>query len=180
MSMSKALVTIVVLACWGCGGTVRSEGDVGDDTTGPDTTIVDTAGDIAPDVAGDTVEDSTPDTAPHDTTPDPGPDTEAGGLVGDACTDAGDCTGVPGEGRLCLESIPMGPSFTLHFPGGYCSAECTDDGDFGEGGDCFRLMEGSLCFKMCDDVSDCRGGYVCDHFPGPGVTPTDYCLPPMW
>ncbi len=153
----------------------------------------DTGTDILPDSPGDvpvdTTLDSTPDTyfdSPVDTGHDDGgpdipwdPPTDTpdatGGIVGDACYSATQCTGVPGAGRTCLTTL-MG---YITFPGGYCSATCTSAADCGTGAQCVNLMDlGQYCLKQCTSAAQCRtsASYTCTAVSGaPGM----FCIPPM-
>jgi hypothetical protein len=167
--MTRALVTFFMaslIVLGGCGGNSKNgeDEDTSIDTpsdsmdTGTDPVDDVEPGDTETDTAGDTVTD-----APVDTTGD----APTSGLVGDPCTEDGDCEDTLGTEPFCLEDIPMGPGGTLEFPGGYCSATCTPDGgECGDGAICFGgggPTSTRRCYKECTDDSDCREseGYEC-------------------
>ena len=83
------------------------------------------------------------------------------------------CMGVPSSARVCLRDL-MG---YISFPRGYCSAECTSDGECGTGGECVMFFGmGSYCLKRCSSPAECRTaeGYECTTLP---MGSTTYCLP---
>ena len=136
----------------------------------------DTRPDWWPDAPPDVPFDSRPDWWP-DVTPDTGTDVptdSTGGAVGDACTNASSCTGVPGSGRMCLTTV-FG---YLDFPGGYCSANCTSAAECGSAGACVSILFGSYCLESCWSSASCRTseGYSCQSLFGSGSM---YCLPPF-
>jgi hypothetical protein len=101
------------------------------------------------------------------------------GGIGAACTDASDCT--VGPTPRCETEVMAGGFFTIEFPGGYCTSECTSPGDCGEGASCVGSDFGmGFCAKTCASVSDCRAdeGYECTTPPGLGGGSETYCLPP--
>ncbi|MBW2262974.1 MAG: hypothetical protein JRG91_13435 [Deltaproteobacteria bacterium] len=177
MRLDRAIcVIIALLVAAGCGGTVKNAGQPDGESDGSDDPTTEAATDAPPDGADDpaaeTFDDPADEPVPDSTTHD--------GTVGEACTEVGDCSGVPGEDRLCLESIPMGPDGMLPFPNGYCSALCERSEECGEGGVCIpRMMTGGYCFKLCNNPGDCRTdeGYECGRLPGPGPTDVSYCVP---
>lgn len=76
-----------------------------------------------------------------------------GATVGDACTTAADC-----GNQLCINQ-----AWTL---GGYCSKACTpgDDATCPAGSTCIPNGNGHnspACFRVCNNVRDCRAGYAC-------------------
>ena len=76
-----------------------------------------------------------------------------GATVGDPCTTASDCSN-----QLCINQ-----PWTL---GGYCSKACTagDDTTCPSGSTCIANGNGHnspACFRVCNTVRDCRGGYSC-------------------
>jgi hypothetical protein len=92
--------------------------------------------------------------------------------VGDPCENDDQCPGLPGWTRTCLDST-IG---SLHFPGGYCSSDCSEYPDCGPGAVCVEdPPRFSLCFRSCLSNWDCRwsDGYECIGLPG--IT-GKYCL----
>jgi hypothetical protein len=118
--------------------------------------------------------DTSPDT-PADV-PDGVPEVITGdGIVGDPCTDGGQCGGVPGSLKQCLTSV----SGYAEFPGGYCSAECASAVDCGTGNVCVDFMGYKYyCLKRCSSNEDCRSteGYTCKTIE---TSSGLYCLPNM-
>ncbi|MBW2263857.1 MAG: hypothetical protein JRG91_18000 [Deltaproteobacteria bacterium] len=179
MSRCTLLMVILAIQLGACGSTVKAGNPDSTTTDAVDDGAVDTAtepgddpaAEVADDAADDPVVDRVVDTTPTD------------GVLGDPCAGAGDCTGVPGEGRFCATEIPMGPGGTVTFPGGYCSAGCNSDGGCGDGGYCLMDPMGGegMCFKLCSSGADCRTseGYSCTSIPSP-YPPPDMCMPPMW
>jgi hypothetical protein len=185
----KTMHTVAILVCVvvaaGCGGSIKSEGDTTADTSTPPD-AADTTADSAADPGPDTAEDAAPDIVvdpgpdPVDAVPDTAVDTRPevppDGIVGDPCSTSGDCSGVPGSGRMCLTDV-FG---MMTMPGGYCSADCTSDSDCGSLGDCVDFFGyGSYCLRTCSSPPDCRTseGYTCDMVPG--ISSGPYCLPPL-
>jgi hypothetical protein len=182
------ILLVLLLAGWGCGSSVDSEGDTGTDTDAPsDSTDMgpdrppDTTPDTGPEVTPDTGPDTVPDTGPDggpDGGMDTGPDTGPSGEVGDPCTTDGDCGLVPSSGVTCLRDIYG----AITFPGGYCSAtDCTSDTDCGTVGECVDFMGyAAYCLRTCTTDGDCRisEGYSCTTVPGSSSGAT-YCLPPL-
>lgn len=72
--------------------------------------------------------------------------------VGARCGDAS---------NSCAAGLKCSTSFarlTGKFPGGYCTQECSDDGDCGDGAVC-RTYPGTdldMCFSTCEYDADCR------------------------
>ena len=182
MHQTLTLATVLLAAC---GGTVGMAGETDSGTDPTVDTMTDTMTDPMADSADDpplvdAAVDTTPDPA-VDITPDTGTDTAPPPLasVGDACTDYIDC--VPISDGFCLTELPMGPGMVLEMPGGYCTQECSGEGDCEAGSGCIRdPMSGEgICFALCDSESDCRDGYDCASLPGPFPDPETYCLPPF-
>ena len=144
----------------------------------PTDTAYDPGTDTAYDPGTDTAYDPGYDTGydpGYDTSYDPGTDTATGGVVGDACYSATQCTGVPGTGRTCLTTL-MG---YITFPGGYCSATCTSAADCGTGAQCVNLMDlGYYCLKQCTTAAQCRtsASYTCSTVTGAAGM---FCIPPV-
>ena len=153
----------------------RQSSDAGDEDPADEADETDmTVGDTAGDDDGLDAEDPIPDPV-LDVVADDGPEEPETGIVGDPCYTTAQCENVPGAGRLCMTSL-MG---YVTFPGGYCSASCTDDGDCGPQGDCVNLADlGNYCLKRCDMFgSDCRTAetYECTTL----MSEQTYCLPAM-
>ncbi len=184
------LVIFALLAA-SCGnGKSHIEGDSDIDTavdTGSDGTV-----DSSTDLQADDLEDASEGDASADPAVDTSPDTAADptddpagedaidpasyGVVGDPCTTSEDCLGVPGFPN-CLTIVPGWSGYT-EYPNGYCSGDCIDDGDCGEGAGCASLGgAGRFCLKMCETNADCREaeGYVCRNRHS---DPTYYCQLP--
>jgi hypothetical protein len=163
---------LVLLLSAGCGSSIKSSGEA--DAT-------DTPSEPGPDISIDLPPtDAIPDPVTDTGTPDIGVDTAPGeGVVGDPCTDASNCMGVPTGGRTCLITVPMGGGYELNFPGGYCSGDCMGPGDCGPGGDCVDFWGYGVCLKSCTSDGECRTaeGYVC--YSIPYVTTETYCVPYM-
>src|SRR5262249_20057248 len=98
------------------------------------------------------------------------------GGVGDGCTKDSDCAAVMsdtmGGPAVChktqVQVLPgaTGPSNGSPYPGGYCTRQCYDDAQCGAGnlcayygGDWGEAL--NICYKGCDQDSDCRTGYTC-------------------
>jgi len=150
--------------CWVgacCGGSCTdADGDtygVGTDCAGPDCNDNDdqcwTPGDACCPAAGD-------------------------GNVGDACTDATQCTNVNNGTAECLTSVVV-----INFPGGYCSGSgCTPGQACDATGNsvCVDLYGYfQYCLVECTAASECRQaeGYDCTQLPQAPVTDPMYCLP---
>ncbi|MBW2263560.1 MAG: hypothetical protein JRG91_16485 [Deltaproteobacteria bacterium] len=160
-----ALTTALLLVAAGCGSAIKATGDAGNDT----------AGDPTPEITIDVIPDPT-----GEPTPDIGVDTSPGsGATGDSCVEDHECTGVPGEGRFCMNRIELGGGYFVDFPNGYCSAECGGASECGPGSDCVDFGYLGLCFKRCGSDGECRiaEGYVC--YSIPYVTTETYCVPYM-
>ncbi len=166
------LVTVPLGACYAI--EQPSSHDVGEDD---EEDGVDVALDLIPDpdVVEEEEETDLPavDVAGEEPSEDPVTEEPEVGIVGDPCYSSTQCPGVPGAGRICLTSI-MG---YITFPGGYCSASCTTDGDCGPWGDCVDLVDlGHYCLKRCTLFGDqCRiaEGYQCATV----ITEQTYCIP---
>jgi len=163
----RCLPAITILLVAGCGSAVKAEQE--------DSGAADSPADSVPEIVADTLPDSAPDPT-HDGNADtaPGP-----GMTGDPCIEDAECTGVPGEGRFCLDVIDFGGGYTVTFPGGYCSAQCDDGSECGSGSDCIMFGSVGLCLERCTSAEQCRTaeGYVC--YPIPYVTTDPYCVPYM-
>lgn len=67
---------------------------------------------------------------------------------------------------------------------GYCTTNCNSDDTCGLGAECVpRAFGGSICMKLCQDVSECRAGYECrsgdiTNLSG-GLLGPFHCVPPM-
>lgn len=91
--------------------------------------------------------------------PDAGPAPDAGFDAGTPGVSIGDpCTQQPGacggRGSFCIDE-------TSNFPGGYCSATCTN-AMCPVGAECLSIPDsGDFCFDACTDASQCRAGYGC-------------------
>jgi hypothetical protein len=87
-------------------------------------------------------------------------DAAAASGIGDPCTASGMGQGTCADGQLCLsEELTQG-----QLPGGYCSAQCSGNGDCPSDATCVTAGGGyQLCLKTCAVESDCRGaeGYRC-------------------
>ena len=95
--------------------------------------------------------------------PLPQTDKLADGIVGKACTAAGDC----GSGS-CLQSVAI---VNTPYPGGYCTGRCLNDDACGNNGVCVPGMFGAVgsCFLRCDESQGCeRTGYRCRVVSGVG------------
>lgn len=169
---------IVILALTAaCGSSLKSSGE-GDDT--------DTGGDPRPEIVVDLGIDTSMPPDVVDAIPEPSMDTATDiwvdtapptGITGEPCIEDGECVGVPGSGRFCLDFIDFGSGWVLNFPGGYCSAECGDGSECGAGNDCVDFSSLGLCFKRCTSSTECREseGYTC--YSIPFVTTETYCVP---
>lgn len=193
MSHKMMALLLVTSLAWGCGSSTSAREDGDDDTSTPSDVTDSTPSDTIPDTTppdgpppdgpppdGPPPDGPPPDGPPPDGPPPDGPPPDGpppDGNVGDPCYTGTDCMGVPGSGRTCLTDI----SGFISFPGGYCSADCTSDGDCGTGGECVDFYGyASYCLKVCTSATDCRvsEGYACDRVPG-GPSTTTYCIPPM-
>jgi hypothetical protein len=108
--------------------------------------------------------------------PDAGMVSMGTGATGEPCAAGGDCAG-----GTCLEMFAAGP-ITIEFPGGYCSATCTEGSDTcGEGAECVNAILAVTCLRTCTTDADCRAdeGYMCQEVPslGGGGAGGTYCLP---
>lgn len=179
-----ALIALPVLLV-ACGGGGGGSGDP-DGTDDPvEDTVEDGTGDPADDPVEDPVEDAPDDPVPdaeedagEDVAEDTPDDAPSSGIVGDACTGADDCGGIPATDITCIEDLTIAGGYTITFPGGYCSAECTEDGDCGGDATCERFgTDISYCLDGCTETSDCREseGYECRARMGDTDT---FCLPP--
>jgi hypothetical protein len=166
-SLTLAILPFLVAA--GCGSAIKATGDAGSDAGGDPTPeiTVDVGTEPTTDPSAEPVPDINVDTPP--TT----------GAAGDACVEDHECTGVPGEGRFCMNWIELGGGYGVDFPNGYCSAECSGGEECGPGSDCVDFGYLGLCFKNCSSDGECRGaeGYVC--YSIPYVTDITYCVPYM-
>ncbi|HZA15151.1 MAG TPA: hypothetical protein VE618_11660 [Myxococcaceae bacterium] len=78
-----------------------------------------------------------------------------GTSTGGACTESGDC----GGGQTCFADMP----------GGYCSKECTNEGQSDEcpgGSTCATSGTRKLCAVNCQTQADCRTEYECNGVTG--------------
>ncbi|HYX92998.1 MAG TPA: hypothetical protein VE782_15635 [Myxococcaceae bacterium] len=78
-----------------------------------------------------------------------------GSSIGRTCTQNGDCD----NGQTCF----------LDMPGGYCSKECTIEGQSDEcpgGSLCATTGTRRLCSDVCTVQSDCRAEYECNGVTG--------------
>ena len=182
--MTRTLHVIALLAVplilIGCGG---GGGGNGDDDTTTDTVedgVEDAIGEVSDDAVEETVDDPAEDLVPDvpaEVTEDAPEDSPTSGIVGDACTVADDCGGIPATNIRCLEILTGGPGTTITFPEGYCSAACTEDGDCGGDATCERFgPDLNLCLDACESDTDCResDGYECRARMGGSDT---FCLP---
>jgi hypothetical protein len=121
----------------------------------------------------------------------------AGGKIGDGCSTAADCSGVdttlvdmfmnPGGPAACqkaqLQLLPdAGAAQGATYQGGYCTRQCNDDLQCGDGNIC-GFYGGSwgealnICYHGCDVDSDCkRPGYLCLTV-NSGGSPSGICTP---
>ena len=95
--------------------------------------------------------------------------------VGAACAGSADCDASGDGGERCIGGPDQaaGDIPVDGFPGGYCSGECVEDRDCGDGSLCtlgliqFSDANGNpipnagVCVKACADDSECRDDYVC-------------------
>ncbi len=99
--------------------------------------------------------------------------------IGEACTDAEQCTG---RSATCLEELNVFNFITVDFPGGYCTqTDCEEDTDCPTGSRCFTSIPNqSFCAKTCRANSECRTreNYSCTTAPL-SQEPQTYCLPPI-
>lgn len=91
------------------------------------------------------------------------------GVIGDPCSIADDCL----DGFFCMTgNFFDNPS--VDTPGGYCTFECSNDGEC-QGQRCERgLATASYCALTCSDSSECRAQYACF---GSG---SGFCEPSMY
>jgi hypothetical protein len=170
---NSSTILCIAFVLTACGGTLERYDE---DTSLSVDAIPEPVADITADTGGvDAIPD--PSTEPH---PDPVADigTDIGpatGTVGAPCSDDSACGGVPGPDALCMTSIGA----WISFPGGYCTAYCTDDGPCGTAGRCVIMYSYGICMQPCTDPSQCRmgEGYTC--YSIPYVTDDTYCVPPM-
>lgn len=101
---------------------------------------------------------------------------------GKACTTDKDCGNGSCKKELPVSSL-LGATGSLTAPGGYCSFECGQSADCGEGGICLGANAGGLlaglggmassskglCLARCDASSQCREGYRCADANGTAV-----------
>jgi len=95
--------------------------------------------------------------------------------AGKACAADKDCGNGTCKKELPVNSV-LGVAGTVSASGGYCSFECGQSADCGEGGVCMGLNAGGLlgalgampsssskglCLARCDANSQCREGYRC-------------------
>jgi hypothetical protein len=86
-------------------------------------------------------------------------------VAGNACANDGDCGGGAMSCSVTLGSEPA--------PGGYCTQSCAINDDCGAGGVCINgigivTISSGRCLRACMQASDCRVGYECSPFGGPG------------
>ena len=98
-----------------------------------------------------------------DAAADPLPD----GVAGMACASDAECGGGAGS---CADTLPAGGGFGqgLPAPGGYCSADCSEPSDCGQGGVCVQTFFSGRCYRPCEGATDCRDGYACQMRGGAG------------
>ncbi len=76
-----------------------------------------------------------------------------GAELGSACLHTRECLG----DLLCL-----GPPQNPQFVDGYCGDDdCSSDLDCGAEGVCANIFGANYCLRICDDIGDCRRGYLC-------------------
>jgi hypothetical protein len=187
----------LLLACTGCEGTISQLSDDAAEDTAMDAIpepVADTSGDATVEPAADTIPEPTTDpavdTAPEpaadtipepttdpvvDTTTDTITDVVTDGAVGAPCSTEADCGAVPGPGVQCMHDLYG----MLTFPGGYCTASCSDDAPCGAAGRCVGMMGWGQCLDPCTSPGECREaeGYTCAEIPY--VTSDTYCVPYM-
>lgn len=77
--------------------------------------------------------------------------------IGDACTSDGQCT----ADGVCLNN----PAMPNQFPGGYCTAACSETQACAVGSSCITFGMGASarnrCLDDCVTNADCRSGYTC-------------------
>ncbi len=111
--------------------------------------------------------------------------------IGAPCAADTACRNPPTDGFCFKASLPDGG--TSGFPGGYCSAQCTEDSHCGPGAICtsFLAADGStvsFCQKECPSPGsgqgNCRTGYACAGFEfrnpdggSPVPSPSGICQP---
>ncbi len=166
---SAALVWPIVLA--GCGGTLDSYAEDATTELAVDAIpepVSEPPFDAGPELFMDFIPDPSPDPGT-----DPGTDPGIAGTLGSSCSLDVDCDGMPGPDVLCMDTI--GGYFS--FPGGYCTAYCTDDSPCGIAGSCIVMYSYGLCMKPCTSPADCRiaEGYTCAEIPY--ITSDTYCVP---
>jgi hypothetical protein len=76
-----------------------------------------------------------------------------GAEIGSACADTPECSG----DLLCLQ-----PPQNEQFVDGYCGDDdCDDDDECGDDGVCTKVFGQNYCLRVCEDIGDCRRGYLC-------------------
>jgi hypothetical protein len=96
------------------------------------------------------------------------------GVAGKACTDATkDCA----AGATCATTLGLGALLGQGnaAPGGYCTLDCTDDSECGDGvcvGAIPVLNPKGKCMQPCSKATDCRDGYACAELDLQGIAST--------
>ena len=105
-----------------------------------------------------------------DAAPDVGRTCGAPGSAGfsDPCQCDSDCS----AGAVCL------PEHASGAPGGTCVGECDSSASCAEGFACIRFDESAeLCYRACEDASDCPRGRFCDTMPAADGSTAKVCQP---
>jgi hypothetical protein len=170
-TVSCILPVAAAILCAGCARSTRHGGDAAEDVpaesedTVADIEAWDAAGDAEPE--GNDAPDA--EEAPADMEDDEGECSPIGG----PCVNDGDCCAPEGLPPVCMTDIII-----LQFPGGYCMAECNEEGDCGPGAECVDFSFIKYCLGTCSTASECREdeGYICDIIPYIS-DPNTYCIP---
>jgi hypothetical protein len=88
------------------------------------------------------------------------------GALGESCRANGDCS----SGLSCTVA-------NLGYPGGFCSASCTESAPCGTGV-CTPIGSAQLCTPTCTTDTECRQGYGCCPTLGNVCIPLAACTPP--
>jgi len=167
---------ILPLLVSACAESTTPVHDVSVDETAPDLIVETSEPDPAAEIEliADTPRDETVET-PGDPDIVDIPSEDGGGSspIGGPCEANEDCTAPEELTPQCMTNI-----FSFVFPGGICTAVCTEEGQCGPLAECVDLSIIRYCLRKCSTATECRvdEGYICDIIPYISDTNT-YCIP---